>query len=668
MKIFGFNLDTLWWGICRGLMQIIDWLGQAFNFLIGADMTDANGNGGTGGNISNLFVEIFKGSEGGVSVTQLYFWIMAGCILFLGILAAIGAIKAQFTKGATDSLAQMGEKTLFSLIKMVSIPIVFFVALGAMGYIFNWLIEVMSNGSAGSDSIAQKLCEACTENNKFILFNESYDEGKISGNFNFLLCILSSCCLVVTLVTVSINLVKRIIEVFFYYLTAPVALARTPIDDGKSFDLWKENVVSKLLSAGGIIICMYLYYMITPIFIAQVESWQDLGANREVVANVIKILFIIGGSFVPANASMMLAQLISQGAGQNESNNLMHTQQMLGNAGQLAGRALLGGAGAAAAAVFGKGKGGAGSTASALGGAASAFTGAKGGGAATMASAAGGAAPALGGAANAAGSAAKKPGYFGQVGNAVKNSWQAAGRAMKSPSPMQGMTGKLAGAAVAAGTLIGGVLSAPFKPLLKKGASAAGKAAKATGKGAMAAGGKMGRAAKHAVFAARGGEAGAVKRANNKTNKANLKAENKAAKAGAKASRRELKQDIKADTNLSTLRGNLAVDSANATSANTQSFIDNKTDSLEKKFNSVESFLDKNKKAQNWSEEQKQEYREARYGKEAAEYMSYKPQLQNSGVDMNRYNDMFSKLQGGLPKQKDEPKEGNNANGNGGNA
>jgi len=48
--------------------------------------------------------------------------------------------------------------------------------------------------------------------------------------------------------------------------------------------------------------------------------------------------------------------------------------------------------------------------------------------------------------------------------------------------------------------------------------------------------------------------------------------------------------------------------------------------------------------------------------------MSYKPQLQNSGVDMNRYNDMFSKLQGGLPKQKDEPKEGNNANGNGGNA
>ena len=56
MKIFGFNLDTLWWGICRGLMQIIDWLGQAFNFLIGADMTDANGNGGTGSNkfISDL--------------------------------------------------------------------------------------------------------------------------------------------------------------------------------------------------------------------------------------------------------------------------------------------------------------------------------------------------------------------------------------------------------------------------------------------------------------------------------------------------------------------------------------------------------------------------------------------------------------------------------------
>jgi len=113
MTILGINLDGIWWWLCKSLMQIVHWIGQAINFLVGAEMTDASGNGGTGSNISNLFVTIFEGGEGRISMTTLYFAILTGCLLLMGVFVAIGAIKSQFTKDATDSLSQMGEKSLF---------------------------------------------------------------------------------------------------------------------------------------------------------------------------------------------------------------------------------------------------------------------------------------------------------------------------------------------------------------------------------------------------------------------------------------------------------------------------------------------------------------------------------------------------------------------------
>ena len=270
MKILGIDIGGFFWMLCQGILNIIYWLEQAFDFLIGAD--DVAGTG-------NLLVSIFNGEEGKVSVTQIYFAILLLCLLIMGICTAIGAIKSQFTKGATDSLAQMGEKTLFAILKMIFIPVVFMVALGATGSIFNYIIGIMGE-TTKTDSLAQILCNACNNGLPF-KYTEGYNDN-ISENFDFVLCLLAGCCLLVTLVTVTINLVKRIIEVFFYYLTAPVALARTPLDDGKSFDLWKENVISKLLSAGGIIICMYLYFSLVPTFTGLVENWagiQEVGGK-----------------------------------------------------------------------------------------------------------------------------------------------------------------------------------------------------------------------------------------------------------------------------------------------------------------------------------------------------------------------------------------------------
>lgn len=334
------DFDKVWWGISKSIMQIIDWIGQAFNFIVGESRVSEEG--GKISTVNNIFESLFSNPEAKINTT---YWIIAlGCIILMGAFIAIGAIKAQFTDDVPKSLGKMSGKAFVGVVKIVCLPLVFWLALIAVGVIFNFFISAMSVGSPGT-SIAQQICDACNQTGKSIPFNTAYDASKMStdkGSFQYLLCILSGSFLIVTLTTCCISLTKRFIEVFFYYLVAPVAIARVPIDDGKSFDLWKENTVAKLLGAAGIIIAMYLYYKIMPAFIDAVKQSglfviPGQGADSiNVVGNIIIIMFLIGGSAVPASASMMFAQLISQGAGQNEANNMMHTQQMMGNAFRMA--------------------------------------------------------------------------------------------------------------------------------------------------------------------------------------------------------------------------------------------------------------------------------------------------------------------------------------------
>lgn len=671
MDFLGINLDKLWWGICKGLLWIIDGLDKAFNFLIGADTVSASANQGQGGNVNNLFVSIFNGGENGegTNMTQLYLYIMLGCIAFLCIFIAIGAIKAQFTKGVTDSLQQIGMKSFFAVIKMVAIPIVFLVALQAMGVIINFLIGVMSTGT-DSPRMAEALLNACWSGSELPSVNDGFSIGMDyealktcltdapGSEFNYLLCILSSAFLVVTLVTVSISLVKRIIEVFFYYLTAPIALCRTPLDDGKSFELWKENTVSKLLGAGGIIISMYLFYTIIPVFNQAVESWKEFDvANRSVVATILQILFIIGGSTVPASASMLMAQLISQGAGQNESNNMMHTQQMLGNAmratAATGGRMLLGAmskggvggaAGSVAKAVTGMGSGatqnavtaGMGSavgTAARAGAAAmSAFNGGGASGLGSGTSSPSGAAAAIskgGASSKVAGAPTQTKGFKQYAKENVAKSWKGGKEKIANASPYLGIAGK-AGAALgvgikgAAGT-VGGVAAAGIK---------AGKDR------AMA--GKPGRW----LDERRAGQA--VK----KSVKAEQNAADKAKSAHDKAVKRA-NDNKKLDFNTG-----MGLDRENNSTKNTSAFMTRKIDNWENRAKALEEKINKDKKMSKWSDEKKQEYRRSQLENEANRIGAFADQAHGNmdETSINRFKtfyDNMSKSLYGEGKEKD---------------
>lgn len=57
------DFDKMWWGVCQGILKIIEAIGEAFNFLIGA--SDVKAEGGAQQNVNNVFLEIFvDGSNG----------------------------------------------------------------------------------------------------------------------------------------------------------------------------------------------------------------------------------------------------------------------------------------------------------------------------------------------------------------------------------------------------------------------------------------------------------------------------------------------------------------------------------------------------------------------------------------------------------------------------
>ena len=351
---FEATFDRMWWAICRSLMNIINLLEKAFKFVVGAqEVVGADSevlSAESGDTLSYMFTRIF-GSTG--PFKSLYWQMVVLFVSLMVIFVIIGVIRAQFTKEPMESMKKMVGTSFWSMFKMVLVPIFFFLALLLTAQIFNFLLKAMDISS--ENSIAETLCDCFCEGDaakRDISFNSSYNaisEDYLSKEkFDFTLCILTSACLIVTIATAVIAVTKRFIKIFMYYITAPMVLSKSMLDDGKSWELWKDNLLAQLLGAGGVIIAMYLFIQIVPEVVDLIDrTFANKPAAEQGVAAILKIVFILGMSTVPASATAFVAQLVTQGAGQNESNDLMHAQQMLGNgmrlAGLAAGKALSGG-------------------------------------------------------------------------------------------------------------------------------------------------------------------------------------------------------------------------------------------------------------------------------------------------------------------------------------
>ena len=318
-----FDMNSWWWAITKGLYWVIDAIQQAYGYLVGTKVISNNAGSTAPEELQDiLFLNITDSRV--QNIFLIFFIVAAGLLLiFLGI----GMIKANFQ--GDDQLAsrwKMVEKSFQAFFVMLLLPIIMYIGVAATGAFLKLINGIMSNSLDSADaSIAQNIHEICLpdgidpQNKWDHSWNVAYSHMQTlnaSEDYQYVLAILSSGILIYVLIAICTSLVERLIEIVFFYLIAPFVLARTPLDDGGSYKLWKDIVIAKMLSAAGIIISMYLYI----ILLQNINTWfkPASGDSAAIPKNMVRILFTIGGAFAVKKGALSVAQVISQNTGISE--------------------------------------------------------------------------------------------------------------------------------------------------------------------------------------------------------------------------------------------------------------------------------------------------------------------------------------------------------------
>lgn len=316
-----FDMNSWWWQICKGLYWVINCIEEAYGYLVGIKTISNNAGSDAPNEVSDiLFLNI---TDARVQRVFLIFFIAAAGILL--IFLAIGMVKASFQDN--DQLASRGkmiEKSFLAFFIMLLLPLIMYVGVVACGAFIRLISSVMQLVFNTSGlSIAENIHQTCLPVGNFgdIHWNAPYSELKGAGvneEYQYVLAMLASGILIYVLIAVCTALIERLIEVVFFHLIAPFVLARTPLDDGGSFKLWKDIVIAKMLSAAGVIIAMYLYF----ILMQNINSWfvpqEGDGASTIAAKGMVRILFCIGGAFAAKKGALHIAQVVSQNTGISE--------------------------------------------------------------------------------------------------------------------------------------------------------------------------------------------------------------------------------------------------------------------------------------------------------------------------------------------------------------
>ena len=130
---------------------------------------------------------------------------------------------------------------------------------------------------------------------KFSKFNVGlvyyyYDLWQFNYILGFMFLIISG----KILVNIVFGLMKRIIEVVALFVISPPIIAIMPLDEGKMFDGWRKNFISKALMAFGAIIGMNVLFLILP-HLLDIDFFGTGGKGIEILNLILNSLFVVVG-------------------------------------------------------------------------------------------------------------------------------------------------------------------------------------------------------------------------------------------------------------------------------------------------------------------------------------------------------------------------------------
>lgn len=343
-----FDINELWWSLCSFLLQVIDGVSAVFYWLAGIRPATVDPNESYVPSTAddslqdNIFIRLWNTAD----LSKVFVGMAIIGLFLLAIALFVGLMKAQiFQQDSSASTKKVLGKSAMNLIWIIAMPLLYFVAIIGVSALLNVVVSIFSLGENGTmTSLGEIIGRTCLptdfDNPNGFRTNLTYNEFRELGvvdSYNYFLCIASGACCLVGLAISCFLVVERILHIFLLYVVSPLILSKTPLDDGKSMEQWRDLVLSKFLGIIGVVSCMYLFFLL----IQPVNSWLTpdvaISSNHSFYLGVAKLIFLIGGVFAFTKAGHLFAHLIAQGSGQFEGMSQAQTMGLLSMGGKLAG-------------------------------------------------------------------------------------------------------------------------------------------------------------------------------------------------------------------------------------------------------------------------------------------------------------------------------------------
>ncbi len=345
-----------WWkllyNISFWLNNCIDTLYKLFLFFAGAAPSDVNQEI-AGSNDANILVRLFTDNR--VSVLFLGFLSFAAVIFAISII--IGLVRSEWaSKDNGEGKIKVLKHSFKGFLLVFLIPAIFSVGIWATSILLSSIVQGMAGTDPSTYSLAQQLFELCLPDSNLTSipsWNNSYGTLTSWGwdltDYNYLIAYVGGFIILFIIGLAALNLIERIIDLVFLYVVSPFIIAVSPLDEGNRLGIWKDLVISKLLSVAGMLICFYIYFLCLPIV-------KSIFTGDAFIVQFAYLLFVIGGALAARKGGLLISNLVGHNTALIEGQQAGQTAQVVAT-GFRAGLGVITGLAGGAIHLLGRGAG-----------------------------------------------------------------------------------------------------------------------------------------------------------------------------------------------------------------------------------------------------------------------------------------------------------------------
>jgi hypothetical protein len=312
--------------IAQWILRLIDGIYKIFLVLAGAAPASVQQDV-TGGSTGNILETLFENTT-----VQYVFWAFMVISFFVFFVAIIvGIAKSEFSgQDNKEPKIKLFRRAITSFATILALPVIFALAIWATSFLLGAIVEVMGGTNFTESNLSQKIFEICLPTAHSFPDTQIVWDDKVAdimryytlSQYNYVIAYIGGGIILVILGVAVLTLVERLINIILLYITAPFILATSVLDDGQRFGVWRDLVISKLLGVGGMILSLYLYFILLGVV-------QDFFVSTSFLSQLAYLLFAIGGALAATKGGMIIANLVGHNTAMIEGQQQAQTAHLL---------------------------------------------------------------------------------------------------------------------------------------------------------------------------------------------------------------------------------------------------------------------------------------------------------------------------------------------------